>query len=645
MNKERTQVKSAALQALILPSIVVVLGLQSLRGFIPGLSWYLRDTVGAGTFSLLPYAFGTFILGFLAIIVSKLFNARLSLWISAGGLVVLRLIEQLVIDPSVDLWLGIASVGLFLIFMPLFISWTSDEAEPFPMRWYQGLILGLSADTAIRAIFGFRDPGTVRGWVPVAVIIFLSMLVLWSLWRESNSESRRFKEGYGKSVALLLALGPYFVLQLFYLQNSGWLEEVSGLSFPLGYLVISIGYLASAAGLALADARPRSLHPSLAIGFGFLLIYGVYYANQLGIGALVLILAGQFALGWGLGGIAKANLDGKKYAVWRTTLAVTGGMILFLILAFAFYVTQDIALPIAKASFPAFAAGATALLVTWGSFQVWKGPKRAWDLTATLVAGLLVLIPIIFWGFLGTGPEGKDPPGFPVQVMSYNIHSAFNVAGGQDLEAIASAIEESGAEIIGLQEVSRTRLMDGGADMPTWLAERLGMEMVFMGTEEPIWGNAILSLYPILDSGYQVLPREGSLIGRGFLWARIDVGEEEPLLVVVTHLHHVVADGHVRLVQVPVILDYLEGQEQVVFLGDLNAEPDSPEMGLIYAAGLLDAWLEVGEGSGYTVDSDDPHKRIDYLWHSPDLKVSKIEVIQTTASDHMPVEVTLEDNK
>ncbi len=471
MNKERSQVRSAAFQALILPSIVVVLGLQSLRGFIPGLSWYLRDTVGIGTLSLLPYAFGTFILGFLAIFVSKLFNARLTLWISAGGLAVLRLIEQLVIDPAVDLWLGIASVGLFLIFMPLFISWTRAEAEPFPLRWFQGLILGLSADVAIRALFGMRDPGTVRGWVPVVVILILSLVVLRSLWQESKSESRRFREGRGKSVALLLAQGPYFVLQLFYLQNSGWLEEVSGLSYPLGFLIISLGYLASAAGLALAEARPRSLHPSLTIGSGFLLIYGVYYANQLGIGALVLILAGQFTLGWGLGGIAKANLDGKKNTVWRTTLAVTGGMVLFLILAFAFYVTQDIALPIDKASFPALAAGAAALLVIWGSVQAWKGPKRPWDWTGPLFAGLLVLIPIIFWCFWGTGPEGKAPAGFPVQVMSYNIHSAFNVAGGQDLEAIASVIEESGAEIIGLQEVSRTRLMDGGADMPTWLAQ------------------------------------------------------------------------------------------------------------------------------------------------------------------------------
>lgn len=221
--------------------------------------------------------------------------------------------------------------------------------------------------------------------------------------------------------------------------------------------------------------------------------------------------------------------------------------------------------------------------------------------------------------------------------MSYNIHSAYNVEGGQDLEAIASVIEESGADIIGLQEVSRTRLMDGGADMPSWLARRLDMEMVFAGTEEPIWGNAILSRFPILESGYQALPREGTLIGRGYLWAKIDVGEETPLLVVVTHLHQIVADSQVRLAQMPLILDFLEGKDQAVFLGDLNAFPDSPEIELVYEAGLVDGWLDAGEGEGLTNPSHDPVKRIDYLWYSPDLTAAEIVVIQTTASDHMPV--------
>lgn len=173
--------------------------------------------------------------------------------------------------------------------------------------------------------------------------------------------------------------------------------------------------------------------------------------------------------------------------------------------------------------------------------------------------------------------------------------------------------------------------------MPTWLSRRLGMEMVFQGTEEAIWGNAILSRYPILESGSGALPREGSLIGRGYLWARVDLGQGDTMLVIVTHLHQVVADVPVRLAQVPVIIDFWSGRESTVFMGDLNAKPDSEEIQLIYQAGMVDSWLEAGEGNGYTDASDDPVKRIDYVWHSPDLQVLDIEVIQTQASDHMPV--------
>lgn len=637
MNKEKPLKNTRAFQALILPSLITIFGLQILRVFIPGLAWYLRDTVGASTLNLIPYAFGTFFLGFLAILLIRIIEIKASLWLSAGGLAVLRLIEQVVTVPAVDFWLGIAGVGLFLIYMPLFISWSRDISDPYPDRWYQGLITGFAVDISLRGVFGMRELSTVDGWIPTALIALLGALVIWSLWRETSSESRQPSEGQGKSAALLLSIGPYFVLQLLYFQNTGWVEEVSGIGFPAGFLIISLGYVVSVVGLALGFARPRSLHPSLVLGSGLLLIYCVYYADQLEVGTPAMILAGQFVLGWGLAGIGKASQDTSHKGAWRTVLAVNSGMVLFLILSFAYYVAQDIALPISRASFPALAAGAVALLMIWASFQVWKGSKSDWNLAGLQISSLLVLVPIICWCVWGTGPVGEEPPGFPVKVMSYNIHSAYNAAGEQDLEAIATVIEDSGAEIIGLQEVSRMRLMDGGADMPTWLARRLEMELIFVGTEEPIWGNAILSRYPILDSGYQTLPREGSLIGRGFLWAKIDVGEKEPLLMVVTHLHQVVEDGHVRLAQVPEILDFLEDQSQTVLVGDLNAEPDSPEIGLIYDAGLVDAWLEAGEGPGYTVASFHLFKRIDYLWHSQDLSVIEIEVIQTTASDHLPV--------
>jgi len=93
----------------------------------------------------------------------------------------------------------------------------------------------------------------------------------------------------------------------------------------------------------------------------------------------------------------------------------------------------------------------------------------------------------------------------------------------------------------------------------------------------------------------------------------------------------------VRQAQVPVILKFWNEGSSTVFLGDLNATPDSPEMKLISKAGMLDAWIEAGVGPGFTDASTNPVKRIDWIWTSPDLETSAIEVIQTQASDQMPV--------
>ena len=186
------------------------------------------------------------------------------------------------------------------------------------------------------------------------------------------------------------------------------------------------------------------------------------------------------------------------------------------------------------------------------------------------------------------------------------------------------------------------RLIDGTADMPTWLSRRLDMPVIFRGTEEPIWGNAILSRYPVLESGWADLPLAGTLIKRGYLWARIDAGGPGPLLVIATHLHNIEADSLARQAQVPVILQFWGGQEHAVLLGDLNAIPGSAEMKLIADAGLLDSWEEAGDGLGYTFDSRDPFQRIDWIWHTEDLIAVEVQVLQTQASDHMPVVVTLD---
>ena len=153
-------------------------------------------------------------------------------------------------------------------------------------------------------------------------------------------------------------------------------------------------------------------------------------------------------------------------------------------------------------------------------------------------------------------------------------------------------------DVVALQEVSRGWLIDGSVDLVDWLARRLGMEVVFAGTADPIWGNAILSRVGFIDHGSAPLPLAETLLPRGYVWAHVDLGLEQPLLVVATHLHHIAEEPGPRLAQIPVLLDFWGGADHSVLMGDLNSEPTWPEMELILNAGMVDAWVGGRPGTG-----------------------------------------------
>ena len=303
------------------------------------------------------------------------------------------------------------------------------------------------------------------------------------------------------------------------------------------------------------------------------------------------------------------------------------GTLLFLVLVFAFYLSLDIALPFPRTAIPPAAAALFGLMLLIASRGL-QIPDAESDAAPVWAASLLVGLPLILW--ILTGPvQPKSSNGAPVRVMTYNIHSGFGSLGRHDPEAIAKVIEESGADVVAFQEITRDRLLDGASDLVTWLSRRLNMAIVFSGTEEPHWGNAILSRLPILASGSGELPRDRSLIGRGYTWVEIDIGAGDPLLVINTHLHQIEEDHDIRLLQVPVLLDFWDGRPNSILLGDLNAESGAPEITLLEEAGLIDSWIESGAGPGLTWNARDPSKRIDWVWHSADLTGDQVEVIQT----------------
>src|SRR3972149_283294 len=118
--------------------------------------------------------------------------------------------------------------------------------------------------------------------------------------------------------------------------------------------------------------------------------------------------------------------------------------------------------------------------------------------------------------------------------MDYNLHDAVNTAGSVDPEALARVIEDSGANIVGLQEVSRGWLVWGGMDMLTWLSQRLDLPYVWDAPADAQGGMAILSRYPIVSVDRYDLPPEDIQLPRGFTVVQVDVGGKI-LTVINTH--------------------------------------------------------------------------------------------------------------
>jgi glycerophosphoryl diester phosphodiesterase len=230
-------------------------------------------------------------------------------------------------------------------------------------------------------------------------------------------------------------------------------------------------------------------------------------------------------------------------------------------------------------------------------------------------------------------------------VASYNIAHAAGIDGRLDLERIAAEIERGGAEIVGLQEVDRHwSERSQFVDQATWLAERLGMQVVYganLDLDPPApdrprrqYGTAILSAHPILWSRNTHLPRPENGEQRGLLEAGIDV-EGVRLHVADTHLQHTSAVE--RRAQTERIIELLRPvRDPIVLVGDLNARPDATELTPLWTR-LVDTWPRGGSGDGFSYPSSGPDRRIDYVLSTANVDVEAARTLPSPASDHLQV--------
>ena len=222
-----------------------------------------------------------------------------------------------------------------------------------------------------------------------------------------------------------------------------------------------------------------------------------------------------------------------------------------------------------------------------------------------------------------------------LEVMTWNIHHGRGVDGRVDLERIASVIEQSGAEVVALQEVDRVfRSRSNWVDQAAWLAERLDMHMAWggnLGRGDTGYGNATLSVHPIVSSTNTHLPKLGGE-QRGLLEVVVDTGTER-IRVFNTHL-----SGATALEQSAIVSAVGVGATDTVLMGDFN----NTEWGIGTVLSVVDnAFHHSGRWKGATYPAHDPVSAIDLTLHSFDLEMVDRQVLDTLASDHRPTLVSL----
>jgi endonuclease/exonuclease/phosphatase family metal-dependent hydrolase len=265
----------------------------------------------------------------------------------------------------------------------------------------------------------------------------------------------------------------------------------------------------------------------------------------------------------------------------------------------------------------------------------------------------LIWLPALSLAAAGAACAHVQPrdPAIPLRVVSYNIR-----AGNGDIARTAETIRRFAPDIIGLQEVDvhwseRSRF----EDQATLLGRVLGMQVRFApiytlpgaDSTKPRrqYGVALLSRYPIIRWTNDTLTRLSTIAPNpvpapapGLLQATIEI-DGVVVRVFNTHLDYR-ADPRVRRQQVTEMLAFMgSASTPTLVLGDLNANPDAPELQPLLER-LRDTWQNAAD-PGLTFPSDKPTKRIDYVLTSDHFRLRSASVPITEASDHRPVVVDM----
>ncbi len=581
-------------------------------------STFQQTFYGQANTTLALMAGGVFATSLLAPIVGWRLGPRRSVGLGAAMLGIATLLATLSRNNISDLVLTVVGLAGGFWWLALFhAARPADRPSPFPVAVPIAIVLDLALRAAFRTIPVVDQPLTVAApLVLVAALVFLAAgLISIGAQRGWTRPGLRGAVAIAALPALLLVAetGGTNGAQIALAGGLGYGTE--GRSTELALVLVGLGLAAGT--LLLTRPHARGVSAAIACGTGAALLWAH---------APLISLIGGLVLAAGVV-LAGASLPGAPTIVARSPivagLALGVGWLVFVATAFGFYAFWAYA--------PAVWA-ATAFVVVAALFAG-GGGLPAWRVLPIALVPIVVVVPLVALATTPT-PAATEDPVNTFRVMTYNIHQGFNAGQIPSLDSLVDVISRESPDVLVLQEVVRGWMIDEQHDALSVLSERLGLPYVFGPNIGDLYGNAVLSRFPMTDVKRIHFAVQPSLKHqpRGAIGVRIG-----DVLVVTTHLDDIADSSSIRQEQVRAILSAWSGERTAIIAGDMNAEPGDLEMGLFGEAGYGD----LGEPAGPTTTMDDPPKRIDYIWGIGVIASNVHTVRAPSASDHLALLVTV----
>ena len=575
---------------------------------------------GQSNTTLAIMATSVFATSFLAPIVGWRLGPKRSVGMSAAMLGIATLIATVSRNNIGDLALSIVGIagGMWWLGL-LHASRPADRPSPLAVA----LPIAFAADLVLRAAFR-TVPLVDLNLTLAAPLVLVAALVFLAAGVAAIGGVRTWTRPDARGALALIAVPALFLVAETGGTNGAQVALAAGLGLgpeppratELGMVLVGLGL--AAGSLALSRRYARGVAAAIACVAGAALVWAVHAPVFSLVGGLVLA-AGLFIAAATIPG-APLKVTGSPAAV---TLALALGWLVFVGTAFGFYALWAY-LP---ALYAAVAVVAIAALLSPG------GALPAWRALPIALVPIVIGVPLLALVLTPTMPAELAPKN-TFTVMTYNIHQGFGAGQVPSLDLLTDAISAQSPDVLLLQEVVRGWMIDEQHDALSVLAERLKMPYVFAPNIGDLYGNAILSRFPMTDIKRVHFAVQPSLRHqpRGAVGVRIG-----DVLIVTTNLDELADSSAIRMEQVRTILREWDGEKIAIIAGDMNADPGDLEMSLFGEAGYGD----LVESLGTTTVTDDPPRRIDYIWGIGVIGSSPRKVEAPGASDHFGLVVNV----